>query len=227
MADRPILFSGPMVRALLEGRKTQMRRVVKQLAKGYPVVNLRQYDPDRFSGRVNDASSWGYAYAEDGDHMPLDCWMNLCPYGQAGDLLWVRETWMDLLGTGIEHRPTPDSARQWYAYGAESPAGSASDEARKDFGLKWKPSIHMPRVASRLTLRITDVRVERLNECSHADAVAEGVGDLIEYSVLWEQINGPGSWSANPWVWALTFEAIPRNIDAVLLELANAPEPPA
>ncbi len=248
MTDRPILYSGPMVRAQLEGRKTQTRRVVKPLTKRHPIKNLAidgMSSSRNYSGRQNDPGSWGFVGAEDGEDMPLADWIReLCPYGKTGDLLWVRETWMDLRGTGIEHRPTPDSPIRRYAYGADSPRGSHSDEVRKDYGLKWRPSIFMPRRASRLTLRITDVRVQRLQDISEDDALAEGidVGAMnaancasfragthnrllaFEYRSLWESINGAGSWDANPWVWALTFDVIQRNIDAVLLELANAPE---
>lgn len=164
MKARPILFSGPMIRALLDGRKTQTRRVVKPLSMRHPIVNLAEHgDSGRgYSGRFNDPESWGFPYAEDGADMALADWPELCRYGRPGDLLWVRETWMDLLGTGIEHRNTPGGKLQRYAYGADSPAGSSSDECRKDFGLKWRPSIHMPRAASRLTLHITDLRVHRL-----------------------------------------------------------------
>jgi hypothetical protein len=203
MTERPILFSGPMVRAILDGRKTVTRRVVKGAAAKW----LIDFTPEFVADRAND----------------------LCPYGMPGDRLWVRETWMDLRGTGVEHRPTPDSPLQRYAYGADSPPGSASDEARKDFGLKWRPSIHMPRAASRLLLEITAVRVERLQDISEKQALAEGISPLSSgrfhcghdeegqitskspvtaFAWLWNGINGEGSWAENPWVWVVEFKRV-------------------
>jgi hypothetical protein len=144
-----------------------------------------------------------------------------CPYGKPGDRLWVRETFADLRGTGIEHRPDPSGPLKRYAFAADHPPGSNGDEARKEFGVKWKPSIHMPRAASRITLEITGVRVERLQDISEADAVSEGAtwsfsrsgprGDLsvkAGFVDLWESINGPGSWDANPWVWVVEFKRL-------------------
>lgn len=192
--ERPILFSAPMVRAILDGTKTQTRRVVKQ--------------PERYEG---------------GLHNCLHC----CPYGQPGERLWVRETWMSVKGTGVEARDPHTKERTDYAFAADHPPGSYSDECRKDFGLKWKPSIHMPRVASRILLEITEVRVERLRSISEADALAEGIVRLpdggfglpkgehyhaadprISYLSLWESINGPGSVEADAWVWAVSFRRL-------------------
>ena len=209
MTERPILFSAPMVRAILAGTKTQTRRAIK-CAPHY-IIEQR-----------NDGAPWPWMYDGDRD---ADHWLP-CPYGHTGDTLWVRETWMDLQGTGIEHR-NRDGKLQRYAYRADSPPGSYSDEARKDYGLKWRPSIHMPRAASRITLEITGVRVERLQDISEADALAEGCalecmtptgddsGSAIHgpggYIALWESINGQGSWEANPWVWAIDFRAAPKD----------------
>lgn len=184
MADRPILFSGPMVSALLAGTKTQTRRVVKPQPAGEWAV------PGKTA----------------------------CPYGQPDDRLWVRETWMDLQGTGVQL-----ASKSRYAYGADTIAGSWDDECRIAYGLKWKPSIHMPRAACRITLEITGVRVERLQDISADDARAEGCPDKPVpgaeqasvdafarqwYGDLWEQINGPGSWDANPWVWVVEFRVM-------------------
>jgi hypothetical protein len=216
--ERPILFSGPMVRAILDGRKTQTRRA------------------------FNDKAKWHFLEGH-GD-------LSICPYGVPGDRLWVRETWMDLRGTGIEPYT---AAPTHYAYAADSPPGSYSDQCRKDFGLKWRPSIHMPRVASRLTLEVVNVRVERLQEISEEDAKAEGcearpsgtwwqgykefAGDLIHqqwkgdappewmiehkrmkptphldrsakdaFETLWNAINSERApWASNPWVWVVEF----------------------
>lgn len=201
--DRPILFSAPMVRAILAGTKTQTRRV--------------------FKGSLHDLSMW-IANTTNNPNVKVRC-----PYGQPGDRLWVRETWMDLQGTGIQRR-TGDPSR--YAYGADTLPGSYGDEVRKEYGLKWRPSIHMPRAASRITLEITGVRVERLQDISEADAIAEGIEQMPcevpdtklwrnytpdngwtprvaipqnSYRSLWESINGPGSWDANPYVWVVEF----------------------
>lgn len=232
MSDRPILFSAPMVRALLDGSKTQTRRAVKS----QPVYDGRFAGGWKLTGKAgHEAAVCSPLVAE------------LCPYGQPGDQLWVRETFMDLRGTGVEHRPDPHGPLHRYAFGADSPLGSLGDEARKDFGLKWRPSIHMPRAASRITLEITGVRVERLQDISEVDAIAEGIapnwiGDLAagpngfggqgwvpdcgwrhylnsvdgdpaytaveSYRSLWESINGEGSWAANSWVWVVEFKRV-------------------
>lgn len=190
MNAKPILFSAPMVRALLDGRKTQTRRIAKEFA-GRPELDaiLRRF-PEQQG----------------------------CPFGEFGDLIWVRETWA--------HGGFAEETRECQPlYRADAPL---------DVG-PWTPSIHMPRWASRLTLRITDARVERLQEISEADAKAEGVEfgaitnqltgeidrDACEaFEELWESINGPGSWDANPWVWAITFDVIHKNVDALLAEAA-------
>ncbi len=198
MKERPILFSAPMVRAILDGSKTQTRRVFKQKNGGIW--------PNR-----NDLPGMRQI-------------LRNCPYGQHGDRLWVREAFADLRGTGIEHRPDPSGPLKRYAFAADYPPGSNGDEARKEFGVKWKPSIHMPRAASRITLEITGVRVERLQDISEDDALAEGCSSTAivhedgedytghyaseEYQDLWESINGPGSWVANPWVWAVSFKRV-------------------
>ncbi len=185
MTDRPILFSAPMVRALLDGRKTQTRRILKPQP-------LMGYAPDV-------TASKGIRFAK-------------------GDRLWVRETWSaEHLWAGTKPRDIP-CGPFWFW-----PDGDPSDG---DW-TKPKPGIHMPRWASRLTLTVTDVRVERLQEISEGDAIAEGsrepslvpiIGacwsERDAYAKLWEYINGPGSWGANPWVVALTFTVEQRNIDA-------------
>ena len=198
MKERPILFSAPMVRAILSGQKTQTRRAAKPVR--HPDLG-NTYDP-------------GALVLE---HEPQHVIDRACPYGQPGDRLWVRETWMDLSGTGVE--PITGS-RSRYAYRADTPAGSYGDETRKEYGLKWRPSIFMPRGASRILLEIVSVRVERLNDISEADLEAEGIQELIDagvdhdgtpldtYRVLWESINGANSWDKNPWVWVVEFKRI-------------------
>ncbi len=190
MKERPILFSAPMVRAILAGTKTQTRRVVK----------------DRHIGQIDTSKLPGPAG-----------WSRPMPYGQPGDRLWVRETW-----ACFDSHVRPKSR---IAYRSDTPDG---EMVRVD--APWKPSIHMPRWASRITLEVTGVRVERLQDISEADALAEGVEQVLKgrfriygretdgrdtdrsartsYCSLWESINGPGSWDANPWVWVIEFKRV-------------------
>lgn len=186
MKERPILFSAPMVRALLDGTKTQTRRIASKPVRHPDLGNL--YAP-------------GALVLE---REPQHVIERACPYGQPGDRLWVRETWAPMtIG---------------YAYGAD-PVWNASPDG------KWRPSIHMPRAACRIKLEITGLRIERLQDISEADAKAEGVtwqewcqnddGTNEPYEEaadafkrLWEQINGGGSWDANPWVWVVEFKVV-------------------
>lgn len=202
MRERPILMSAPMVRALLNGTKTQTRRVAMHTVCGLRVARLA-YDP-----------------APD---------VRACPYGAPGDLLWVRESGLESLRAKLFiHDATPgrwwtpeDGGRYGASYG---PAITRETLLRSH---RARPSIHMPRWASRLTLRITDVRVERVQDISEADARAEGCpfdheGNQYEppaadpwqgygrasFSLLWSKINGGASWDANPWVWVVAFERV-------------------
>jgi hypothetical protein len=180
--ERPILFKGDMVNAILEERKTQTRRVVKS------PVEIRSRGDLRFSEIDND---W-QVYGAGGVYLSMSC-----PYGKLGDRLWVRETFADI-GPRLTYRADTDD-------GAHCKVG------------RWTPSIYMPRWASRITLEITDVRVERLNDISEEDAKAEGAPKAKEdhvpfhsrrmgFEILWESINGPGSWDENPWVWVVEFK---------------------
>lgn len=229
MKERPILFSGAMVRALLDGSKTQTRRV----CKSQPYSNGHGWDGSDIMCH-NDylpPSAMLMDYREDGTTYTtsnMEGWDFCCPYGQPGDQLWVRESFMDLHGTGVEHHDD-SGRRQRYAFAADSPPGSYGDEARKGYGLRWKPSIHMPREVSRIQLEVVSVRVERLQSISEADAKAEGClasgwmpsysnpdnagcdeskSAVDEYADLWESINGAGSWAANPWVWVVEFKRV-------------------
>ncbi len=198
MRERPILFNGAMVRAILAGQKTQTRRAVKGFALDW--LGKARFTPEYVASPGND----------------------LCPFGQPGDRLWVRESFTDLRGTGIEHRPNIDGPIQRYAYSADTLPGSPGDYARKDYGIKWRPSIHMPRAACRLVLEITTVRVERLQAITEADAVAEGLyqsesGSWLPgpcdhpewaFHQLWAQAYGEPSWEANPWVWVIEFKRV-------------------
>ena len=168
MTDRPILFSAPMVQAILDGRKTQTRRAVKP----QPAGEIRRGEPD-----INhwiDTKYWERQNQK--ENRGIGTRGFACTYGQPGDRLWVRETWMDLQGTGIE---IVTGSRERYAYGADTPRGSYGDDQRKCYGLKWRPSIHMPRAASRITLEITSVRVERLQDISEADAQGSGPASFM------------------------------------------------
>lgn len=198
--DKPILFSAPMVRAILDGRKTQTRRVIKQQP-----------------GQVTPAGRpLFFQHGETGRRVSPTC-----PYGEAGDLLWVRET----------HHLSHRNAVTYRADFGFNPF--SEDECGEDHsmvGEKWKPSIFMPRWASRITLEIIGVRVERLHAISREDIRAEGVDlpfsprfapeDGIselhkEWRHLWQSINGSESWEANPWVWVVEFRPIIANIDQV------------
>lgn len=196
MKERPILFSGPMVRAILEGRKTKTRRAIKPQPGGSHWERHEKHEL-----LVNTLySSAGYCvrfqHILKGINREDPQWRT-SPYGAPGDRLWVRETF-------ALHHSFPDEV----FYRAD----------KEISGQKWKPSIFMPRWASRITLRITDIRVERLRDISENDAAAEGAkyeetgfSARVCFVDLWQQINGkrPGcSWNDNPWVWVVEFEKI-------------------
>ena len=201
MKERPILFSGEMVRAILEGRKTQTRRVVKP-------------QPTIVHAIYKDASISTNLIFRSGDQRIH------CPFGQPGDRLWVRETWglvthhdlTDWCGGSIKGVPEAELREQFFIEHA------ANWKVPNEFAY-WRPSIHMPRWASRLTLEITAVRVERLQDIGEEDAKAEGVTITEYYSMsrnphrsafidLWNTCYGPESWNANPWVWVIEFRRV-------------------
>jgi hypothetical protein len=235
--ERPILFSAPMVRALLDGRKTQTRRVITP-------NNIRLFMGDhvgmqRPSAELLEAA---FEWAQDvrsiqGAHiwwakaLPhqapaiLTQWQAASTFGVPGDRLWVRESFTVVPATacrmseGVQQtvNPTEPDMAAIYAAGWDRSIP------------KWKPSIHMPRWASRLTLQITDVRVERLQDISEADAIAEGLiwrpaldawcatespnwpcfsSPVRSYAGLWNHINGSGAWDRNPWIWAVSLEVV-------------------
>lgn len=213
MRERPILFSAPMVRALLAGTKTQTRRIAKPRRRPSLFEVEEDGSPMWTDGYILDPGNAGWRMADN-------------PYGVPGDVLWVKETYRLEQGAG---KPA-QSEGYLVHYEAD---GAANPE--HEWGAMARPSIHMPRWASRLSLRITDVRVERLNDISEADAIAEGIdrvennfgngpaycdyalGDIADnaewyrdprrsYRSLWDHINGPGAWDANPWVWVVSFE---------------------
>ncbi|MFA5943227.1 MAG: hypothetical protein WC876_02035 [Candidatus Thermoplasmatota archaeon] len=190
MKERPILFSAPMVRAILEGRKTQTRRIVKP----QPPPEVGAVFLDECSEGLCCVGYRGPGQTE----WVSGGWQPTCPYGEDGrsadgepaTRLWVRETWAEI-GPGIIYR--------------------ASDEDHNP-GQLWRPSIFMRRAASRIDLEVTGIRVERLQAISEADAKAEGVDSMPAlparhaFANLWNAINGKrASWDSNPWVWVVEF----------------------
>lgn len=199
--ERPILFSAPMVRAILEGRKTQTRRVVKrgQVFRFCPGGDLSREERSRINASL---FRWE---RENPAHPTMDELLAICPYGVPGGRLWVRETWR----RPHNNRDTPITRGQSIQY-------RASSDWHDGFGDHWRPSIHMPRWASRLTLEVVSVRVERLLGMTEADAQDEGVADPHEFSELWTNINGEGSWEKNPWVWVVEFRRVQGDTLAVI-----------
>ncbi|HFQ8762057.1 TPA: hypothetical protein ACHTJG_000860 [Pseudomonas aeruginosa] len=214
--ERPILFNDQMVRAILEGRKTVTRRVVTP-------------QPD-FLGSMVDPNT-PFKTLDAGLHARITC-----PYGQPGDRLWVRETWTDVNMCGapaLAYRADEDIRDLMEEPGFLDDRGAFNyDDPRvKPYPFacwyaeldqaRWRPSIHMPRWACRILLEITAVRVERLQDISNDQAIAEGIdthpmgfygngcitagGAFLE---LWESINGDGRWADNPWVWVIEFKRV-------------------
>lgn len=205
MTTRPILFSAPMVRAILEGRKTQTRRVVK------PQDSVEDHvDKSGAVEFIHLHSPKCPGYCDYACKFP-------CPYGAPGDLLWVRETWAigPAKGDGAAYRADLSDDDIAEEREIRRLAPKLSEEFRD---ARWRPSIYMPRWASRITLKITDVRVERLQEISLYDVQQEGLGIDVgqlsregarfAYGELWKSINGAESWAANPWVWVVGFERV-------------------
>lgn len=254
MKERPILFSGAMVRAILDGKKTVTRRVVKpQPPTTERIRQVSGSDYHLFTDRLSPGV-WRVAgpvwavrdeLAADHGRGPEPLWR--CPYGAPGDRLWVRETWATQ-GNGPDDYPTiiwrADMAAANYAGTTDpaqwktTPPGSCSPIFYLESDhlvARWRPSIHMPRWASRITLEVTEVRVERVQSITAADILAEGAverahqceylgkspvsafdgkvyPDLLSlWAAGWDSINGsrPGcSWAENPWVWAVTFRRV-------------------
>ncbi len=202
MKERPILFSGPMVRAILDGRKTQTRRVVK----GFTPPECRGRHECRIEGGFGKWYLDGQLATHSGE------WLQM-RYGQPGDRLWVRETWCvwkEFDNLAPSKLWPGDEVSQLAVDYAANPARVWCNA---DAG-KWRPSIHMPRWASRITLEVTGVRVERLQDISDSDAKAEGVEDSdtstarMSFARLWSDINGAESWENNPWVWVIKFRRL-------------------
>lgn len=226
MNEKPILFSGEMVKAILAGTKTQTRRMIKTQPPGWATfvqeiksllhckpgwhpIGIFQWSEEQTPGEpLKSLRRWPYNNDEERDYaIP-------CPYGQRGDRLWVRETFGITRCTdhgwnhGMFRGPLPkEKPANYFPYYRATHNGVGN----------WRPSIHMPRWASRITLEITGVRVERLQDISRGDAMDEGCpfpnmaqGDDPRkwYADLWNSINGPGSWDATPWVWVIEFKRL-------------------
>lgn len=248
MKARPILFSAEMIRALLDGRKTVTRRIVKPQPKLSP-----HHEPVRAETRGD--RRWVFMTHTD---RPEYSWATggvRCPYGEPGDALTVKESawmWCERVPNGV----TKTGRAKWHYvpmreapihYAADHPSKPVINVVSPDTGNQWgwrlKVGRFLPAWASRLTLRITNIRVERLQDISYEDAVAEGCGiaDMRfepvadgetweqtarrlrwpqrTYEQLWNSINGAQSWAANPWCWCISFTCISKNVDEVLRDV--------
>jgi hypothetical protein len=218
--ERPIIFSGDMVKALLTGTKTQTRRIVRP---GFALDTFNFLDADGitlsqvsdFERKKDDGGVYRYTglLAQSADYPGEGAVEVACPYGIAGDRLWVRETW----ARNPEIHATVPGACLYRA----NRGGDYQGAAQGDF--KWKSSRFMPRWASRITLEILKVRVERLQDVSEKDAKAEGMNgqstkfhetvNLLRpyagnYAALWDSLHGKGAWENNPWVWVIEFQPV-------------------
>lgn len=215
--ERPILFTGAMVRAILAGTKTQTRRLVKPVGRDGGFVVYDNETLDAWPYRSDDGEScYHTTWTKDGRYClhetPIEC-----PHGAAGDRLWVRETFSESEPCFLGGKAQPTV---WYRANNNRPTWAER---------RWRPSIFMRRPLSRLLLEVTDVRVQRLQDISEADAKAEGIEYVDDgrghygvrgvdgthgwtaaesYGRLWESINGAGSWDRNPWVWAVNFRRV-------------------
>lgn len=196
VTERPILFSGPMVQAILRGEKTQTRRIINERH----LEGLETEDDGRFKFMHSPkcGGSCDYACAASGE--TLDGHVGWTPWGSNPGhwgRLWVRETFAPMQGNRpIPHPDIYDSKPSWYRADNDRPMWA---------GTKWTPAIHMPRSCARIVLQITSVRVEQVRFISDEDAVAEGVGDRGAFGRLWESIHGPDAWDFNQWVWVVSF----------------------
>jgi len=202
MTERGMIFNAEMVRAILDGRKTQTRRLLKDATGPSLSVDIAEDSPG--------VAELSWLYGDGPGHEVTERIKLIhCPYGKPGDRIWVRETFGDC-GVRLVYR-------------------ADTDDGAKCKVKRWTPSIHMPRWASRILLEITDVRVERLNDISEEDARAEGIVDggclncgepepcgcvnpepdaTDAFAYLWQSIYGQENWNANPWVWVIEFKRI-------------------
>ena len=219
MKERPIIFNDEMVRAILDGRKTQTRRVV-------PGWQTPKQKGDReWIAVAQRHPRYGFVVAGESEK---GCAANLslhgvCPYGKPGDRLWVRETFQGPIWDEDNLYPDNGYSPEFCVYRADGGAYPEYIDVDDNLRFGWKPSIHMPRWASRITLEITNVRVERVQDISEEDGSAEGIffdphapvdkmglSSLyrIAYRDLWQSIYGPDSWADNPWVWVIEFRRV-------------------
>ena len=214
MKERGMIFNGEMVRAILDSRKTQTRRIMKPQPGPCPrgghwwpsnVFKTMLHVEEEMQ---NSKGGWGGLVGD------------ACPFGDVGDRIWVRETFQgplfdyDLMDSYCKD-PTPFEKPEFCVYKADGKPAPEFFDADDNLHCCWRPSIHMPRWASRLLLEITSVRVERIRSMSQDDARAEGViaasGPMeagLAFRELWDSIYGEESWKANPWVWVIEFERI-------------------
>ncbi len=228
MKERGMIFNGEMVRAILDGRKTQTRRIMKPQPEPCPrgghwwpsnVFKTMLHVEEEMQ---NSKGGWGGLVGD------------ACPFGDVGDRIWVRETFQgplfdyDLMDSYCKD-PTPFEKPEFCVYKADGVPAPEFYDADDELHCCWRPSIHMPRWASRILLEITNVRVERLNAISEEDARAEGIIDggclncgepepcgcanpepdaTDAFAYLWQSIYGQESWNANPWVWVIEFKRV-------------------
>ena len=205
--EKGLIFNSEMVRAILDGRKTQTRRPIKWKQTRFTEIGERE-----------DGSKW--PWSEDAEHA-FDFW-HPCPFGSVGDRIWVRETFQgplfdfDLMDSYCKDS-TPFEKSEFCVYKADGVPAPEFYDADDELHCCWRPSIHMPRWASRILLEITGVRVERLKSISDRDALREGCstadmksGDCVAdvFARLWASIYGSDSWNANPWVWVIEFKRV-------------------
>lgn len=211
MTERGMIFNGEMVRAVLDGRKTQTRRIMAPQPAD---------DIERGAFPNPDAIGWKSSLK----HKHGGTTAHFCPHGKPGDRIWVRETFQgplfdfDLMDSYCKDS-TPFEKPEFCVYKADGVPAPEFYDADDELHCRWRPSIHMPRWASRLTLEITDVRVEKLKHIPRAGIIAEGYpaereatggqyDPFLWYRDLWESIYGDGSWQANPWVWVIEFKRV-------------------
>ncbi|HED2572195.1 TPA: hypothetical protein R4Y95_002323 [Klebsiella variicola subsp. variicola] len=207
ITERGMIFNAEMVRAILDGRKTQTRRPIKWKQTRFTEIGERE-----------DGSKW--PWSEDAEHA-FDFW-HPCPFGSVGDRIWVRETFQgplfdfDLMDSYCKDS-TPFEKSEFCVYKADGVPAPEFYDADEELHCCWRPSIHMPRWASRILLEITGVRVERLKSISDRDALREGCstadmksGDCVAdvFARLWASIYGSDSWKTNPWVWVIEFKRV-------------------
>jgi len=219
MKQHATTFNAEMIRAILDGRKSQTRRIVK-LDKGRFVTRRDRHSITCCLMRDGIGPVWNPHGGAPEQPLPQEMIEAASPYGQPGDLLWVKETFADTKGMGFDNR---------FYYKEQTQDGSDGDETRKRYGVKWKSPILMPRKASRITLKIKDIRVERIQDINEEDALAEGAcdpglkaayhaSDYTEYGdeeeipglikrdfqSFWNSLH-PESWKRNDWVWVISF----------------------